>query len=196
MNASELKAGCKAFEEHEVRDAMYKTATFLVGYFWGKPKEMADGLGVLLLTWNQAFYRYGQMNFDALEDCLSRNQQSIEAFRGRDIVSYTPADDEEINRLYNEFLVATQLTDKHSNKRQSPVSVSKALHLLAPAFFPLWDDRIARKYGCHYKYIPFIRKMKEVVQVLGPEVDLRSTGKTLLKLVDEYNYSKFTQKWI
>ena len=66
MNASELKAGYLAFQAHEARDAMYKTATFLVETFWGKPREMSDSLGVLLLTWNQAFYRYGLFDFDAL----------------------------------------------------------------------------------------------------------------------------------
>ena len=54
----EFCKGCEEFERHEKRDAMYKVATFLVSYFWGRPSDMADGLGVLLLTWNQAFYRY------------------------------------------------------------------------------------------------------------------------------------------
>ena len=62
--------GYKKFEEYEKRDAMYKVATFLVSHFWGKPAEMADGLGVLLLTWNQAFYRYGIFDFDRLEECI------------------------------------------------------------------------------------------------------------------------------
>lgn len=58
-NREEFLKGCEEFEKHEKRDAMYKVATFLVFHFWGKPSDMADGLGVLLLTWNQAFYRYG-----------------------------------------------------------------------------------------------------------------------------------------
>ena len=48
-------AGILAFQENGRRDAMYKVAAFLVRYFRGKPSDMADGLGVLLLTWNQAF---------------------------------------------------------------------------------------------------------------------------------------------
>jgi len=66
----EFIRGIKTFERHEKRDAMYKVATFLVLQFWGKPSEMADGLGVLLLTWNQAFYRYGSFDFDELERCI------------------------------------------------------------------------------------------------------------------------------
>jgi len=54
----EFLRGCEQFENREKRDAMYKVATFLIKQFWGQASEMADGLGVLLLTWNQAFYRY------------------------------------------------------------------------------------------------------------------------------------------
>ena len=99
MDRIEFEAGCRAYQEHDPRDAMYKTATFLVKHFWGRPHEMADSLGVLLLTWNQAFYRYGLFDFDALEGCIAKNQRSLDAFRERNILSYTLADDEAINRL-------------------------------------------------------------------------------------------------
>lgn len=46
----EIIVGIRAFQEKEQRDAMYKIATFFVRHFWGKPSEMADGLGVCLLT--------------------------------------------------------------------------------------------------------------------------------------------------
>jgi hypothetical protein len=31
---------------------------------------------------------------------------------------------------------------------------------------------------------------------LAPKVDTKSTSRTLLKLIDEYNYAKFTKKWV
>ncbi len=196
MNVSEFRAGYKAFQKHEVRDAMYKTATFLVKTFWGKPREMSDGLGVLLLTWNQAFYRYGLFDFNALENCITCNQQILDAFRNRDILSYSSADDEKIKSLYSQFLKALQIADGKLRGRQSPVAVAKALHLLAPEFFPLWDDKIAKAYKCHYEYISFIQEMRLLAQVLAPDVNAQSMGKTFLKLIDEYNYAKFTKKWI
>ena len=196
MNASELKAGYKAFQDHEVRDAMYKTATFLVKHFWRSHREMADGLGVLLLTWNHSFYRYGLLDLSALEKCIARNQHTLNSFRNRNILSYISADNAVINKLYEQFLVALQIADGKLAGRQSPVAVAKALHLLAPAFFPLWDDKIAKAYNCHYQYIPFIQKMKTLTELLAPEVDIESTGKTLLKLIDEYNYAKFTKQWV
>jgi hypothetical protein len=196
MDASELKMGYTAFQNHEARDAMYKTATFLVRTFWGKPREMADGLGVLLLTWNQAFYRYGLFDFDALERCIVESQVVLDGFRNRSILSYTSADDDAVAALYDRFLKALQIKEGTAAGRKSPVAVAKALHLLAPAFFPLWDDKIAREYGCHYDYLRFIQKMQALASSLAPHVGSETADKTLLKLIDEYNYAKFTQKWI
>ncbi len=45
---ADFKEGYLAYQKHAKRDSMYRTATFLVGHFWGKPAEMADSLGVLL----------------------------------------------------------------------------------------------------------------------------------------------------
>lgn len=80
--------------------------------------------------------------------------------------------------------------------------MAKALHLLAPAFFPLWDDKIARAYACHYtfkpaeKYIDFMAKNKHFAEVLRRQAIDGKGHRSLLKLIDEYNYAKYTQKWI
>lgn len=199
---SEFEKGCHEFQMHEQRDAMYKTATFLVNHFWGKPLEMADSLGVLLLTWNQAFYRYGLFDFDILEECISNNQTLLNYFRLRDILNYSNNDDDSIMYLFNEFLSALKISDGKKAGTRSPVGVSKALHLLAPGFFPLWDDKIARAYGCYYrpkperKYLVFIGMMKQIAEKLQSSVDAKTHNKTLLKLIDEYNYAKYTKHWV
>jgi len=278
-NREEFCKGCEEFERHEKRDAMYKVAAFLVSHFWGKPSDMADGLGVLLLTWNQAFYRYGIFDFDELEKCITVNLQKIASFRGKDIASLSSSDEENIKGLFNNFLEALQIdvisfSDKNKGKyaeenlrrilkelgiesegnslktlydsiknskisqavefvadsqkdsieirisglgpeekeklysldkqmkivKRSPVSVSKALHLLAPNFFPLWDDKIARHYGCYYdvnpagKYISFCKIIETVADKVKGYTS--RSDRTLLKLIDQYNYSKYTQGWI
>jgi hypothetical protein len=201
-SAIEFRKGYLAFQQYEKRDAMYKTATFLVDHFWGKPPEMADSLGVLLLTWNQAFYRYGLFDFDELEGCISNNQELLDKYRRRSILSYTFDDDREIKQLFQRFLVALQICEGKKAGTGSPVGVSKALHLLAPGFFPLWDAQIARAYGCHYaykpvnKYLAFVGKMKQMAEALQHGVNSQATGKTLLKLIDEYNYAKYTKGWV
>lgn len=278
-NREEFRKGCEEFERHEKRDAMYKVATFLVSHFWGEPSNMADGLGVLLLTWNQAFYRYGIFDFDKIEKCIADNFQKIESFRSKDIAGLSSSDEDNVKDLFTKFLEALQIdvmrfSDKNKRKytkhdlkkvlkalgikfeddnlrmlyismknskigdavefvvgpkkerieikvsglgirekeklysldkkmkiiKRSPVAVSKALHLLAPNFFPLWDDKISRAYGCYYdvnpaeKYISFCKSTKTIADKVKDYI-IRS-DKTLIKLIDEYNYSKYTQGWI
>ena len=175
---------------------MYRTATFLVEHFWGHPRDMADGMGVLLLTWNQAFYRYGAFDFALLEEALRTNMAAIEGLRPRKIQSLVEADEPTIKQLFLAFLDALR-----TERGQSPVAVAKALHLLAPNFLPIWDDKIARAYACHYnrhpekKYVAFAYKMRALAGQLQEHVP-PDCGQTLLKLIDEYNYAKHTKGWI
>jgi len=197
----EFLNGCKEFGKHEKRDGMYKVATFLVSHFWGKPSDMADGLGVLLLTWNQAFYRYGSFSFAKLEKCITHTLPKIESYRNRDIRNLSGTDENDIKDLFVIFYEALQIDAGKMQGKKSPVAVAKTLHLLAPNFFPLWDDKIARAYKCYYnanpaeKYVSFCQIIKAIADKIKNYVDNRS-DKTLIKLIDEYNYSKYTKEWI
>jgi hypothetical protein len=77
--------------------------------------------------------------------------------------------------------------------RYESTDASKILHTILPDFFVMWDDEIkdrlvgGRRMGATYAFhflpmsaIEFIRE--------------RCDGKTLAKLVDEYNYMKHTKK--
>src|SRR5882762_3839432 len=89
ISPEELKEGCLAFQQRERRDAMYKTATFLVRHFWGQPTEVAEGLGVLLCVWNHAFYRNGPFDYHLLEKCITKHQALLDAFRHRNILTHS-----------------------------------------------------------------------------------------------------------
>jgi hypothetical protein len=204
MNApssDEFRKGYMAFQQHERRDAMYKTATFLVDHFWGRPADIADSLGVLLLTWNQAFYRYGPFDFQRLEKIIAANQPLLDSFRSRHIVTYSAADDAAIRSIFGEFMAALQICEGSKKATCSPVAVAKALHLLAPRFFPLWDLKIANAYGCRYSadpaatYLRFLVKIRGLAGAMG-NVHIEGTSKTVVKLIDEYNYARFTKGWI
>ncbi len=197
---TELKKGIEEFRKHEKRDAMYRVATFIISHFWNNPADIADGLGVLLLTWNQAFYRYGIFNFDKLEQCIRTNFSEIKSFRDRNIFDFSNDDEKIIKKIFNDFLNALQIDAGKMKGRKSPVSVAKAIHLLAPKFFPLWDDKIARAYNCYYnqnpaeQYIYFCKINKKIAEGLKNKV--LDKNKSILKLIDEYNYSKYTKNWI
>jgi hypothetical protein len=50
---------CRKYWRKEPRDAMYRIALGYAREKFGRHADMADGLAVMLLTWNQAAYRYG-----------------------------------------------------------------------------------------------------------------------------------------
>jgi len=98
---------------------------------------------------------------------------------------------------------------KEINKIIGPTSTSKVLHLICPEFFPLWDEKIAKGYGCSYntnnsaeQYIKFMYKIKKVAENVRKYLTnderrfIYLMEKSILKLIDEYNYSKYTKKWI
>jgi len=134
-----------------------------------------------------------------LRDVLE-NLEILKSFRERNVTTLSENDEQNIERIFNEFMESLQI----ASGKKSPVAVVKALHLLAPNFFPLWDYQIARAYGCNYhnnpaeRYIQFMKVMKEFYeQIRNYNISPKySKDKTLLKLIDEYNYSKYTKKWI
>jgi len=71
-------------------------------------------------------------------------------FKKRRISSLLESYEEGITNLFKEFLKALQIDSGKMQGRTSPVAVSKALHLLAPDFFPIWDQKIAKAYGYNY----------------------------------------------
>ena len=219
IDYKELLRGSRDYVLNEKRDSIYKVATFLVNHFWYRPTDIADGIGVLLLIWNQAFYRYCNfaLDFEGLERFLRKNEKIIKKLRNRDISSFSKTDENTIRDLFDELLDILKCKD-----RKSPVAVSKALHLLAPNFFIPWDDDISKGYRCYWyyssqgskKYLEFMWKMKRLSQRIITEyandnnVDRETAKKaiskesssnlpftkSLLKIIDEYNYA-FTKYW-
>lgn len=206
---SEFLDRCKKFQKDEKRDLYYTVATAHVSDHLNNPVSMANGVALLLLNWNWDFYRFGQspepLDFEKLEKCIGKNCVIINSFRGRDLPTLSEKDEQSIKKLFNDFLEATTLVSDKIKDRKSPVSVAKALHVLAPTFFPLWDSSIAEIYakasGKKYEskseeYIYFCKQIKYIYEHVrnyeGLKNDTQLSKKNLIKLVDEYNYSKYT----
>lgn len=111
-------------------------------------------------------------------------------------------------QMFADFLLALKRPKyKKSPEAFSPVSVAKAFHLLAPDFFPLWDDAIAKAYGSYWsndprkgagKYWAFMVKTRRIVEHFQEHSDeiQAISERPILKLIDEYSYSKFSKGWL
>jgi hypothetical protein len=192
----EFRKGYESYNRFERRGPVYFEALSVINHNWGNTYFIAKGIERLIRCWNRF---YANVNFGELVECVKRNFLVLNEFRNRNIESLSDNDWEAIKYLFNQFLRALR---RKIDNRMSPVSVAKSFNLIAPNFLPLWDSNIAFKYNCFYfsesagkEYFNFCKKMQimaENVRGYVPLLDDRS----LLKRIDEFNYSKHTMHWI
>jgi hypothetical protein len=200
ISLTELEKNCRTYENNDW-DSIYRIAMTLVSEGWSRPprlQNIVDGLNVLLRIWNQQFYGPSCFDEKRLAGWLTAHWSEVNSFRSRDISSFGASDHEAIAGTFTELLDVLQ---KNSNAKRSPVSVAKALHLLAPRFFPIWDSTIAGNWKCPYStlpsvaYIVFCQRTQEFAAPLQKALAADNSSrhgwfeqKTLLKRIDEYNY--------
>ena len=188
---------------------MYRISTRLIDQYWEDDYEVSNALGVLLLTWNSAFYRFGYFKYDEIEGSIRKHRVTLNLLRERELTTMESKDQELLRPVFYDFLASLRSIGKKRAKNEgkltySPVSVGKALHLLCPSFFPLWDDEISKGYGCTWKksnesfdsYLRFMRisycQMLDLQKSGAPPEAIANVKP--LKLLDEFNYLMFTKE--
>lgn len=148
---------------------------------------------MLLQTWNRAYYQYRKFDnahFVSIEKLLVKHQSALARYRNRTIDDLDRAERTTVSTLFQAF-----------EDVLGPVGAAKALHLLAPGLFPLWDRAIADAYGLALgragsngvRYWCFMLIAKQ--QCL--ELSRKGLGcKNPLKSIDEYNCCKHTKGWL
>ncbi len=191
-----FRKGYEAYNEREKRGFLYFEAMETVAENWGNPDRMARGVQRLIRSWNRF---YANFSLPDLTRFMSDHIEELNAYKDKHILALSEVDDDRICKLFKKLLQALK---RQADGALSPVSVAKVFGVLAPNFLPIWDSNIAFRYDCPYfsdtadwPYLRFCYKMKtlsEAVQSYVPRPDDRS----LLKRIDEYNYSKYTMYWI
>lgn len=188
----DLRNAREVFEAVEPRDLFYQLSLYLIDEAEAGrgPFSRAEALAVLLQTWNHSYYQRLRIPFDAahfvaIESLLADHEQLLAGFAKRSIASLTPVDEDTIRALYREFEAVLGQT-----------GASKALHILAPRFFPLWDGPIAAvAYGLYARddrdYWRLVCATNDQVEAMGGETAL---GRNPVKAIDEYNYCRYTLK--
>lgn len=195
LSESDLLAARELFQRHESRDLFYRAARELARLSMARKTDLTVGeaLGTLLKTWNTSFYRFhsqfDEAHIQALDNLIRDNQRQLRRLSRRSITSLNAKEQPRIAEMFSSF--ETLL---------GPVGAAKALHLLAPRFFPLWDRAIASHYSLSMKrrgenastYIEFMKVTKRQVGTL----ELQTINEEdVLKMIDEYNYSNITKHW-
>ena len=189
ITVESVKVARKDFIAGEPRNLFYEVAVELIDLASRKMTKVsvAQALAVLLQTWNVSFYRF-RKGFHAedlaiIEALVKAHFAAIQEYRQRPIASFSSGEEHAIGSLFASF-----------KQGLGAVGAAKCLHLLAPAFFPLWDRAIAKAY--HVKldqqgYLTFMHITKEQYRVL---TEKGAPWPDLLKAIDEYNYCTYTIK--
>jgi hypothetical protein len=110
--------------------------------------------------------------------------------RQRPIATLNAGDEPIIRGLFDTLLVATEVAFGDGKGKRSAVSVAKALHILAPDFFPLHGTRQSRSENPREAYMRFCYLVRFKAGQLS--LTLAQSEKSLLKRLDECNFVKFT----
>jgi hypothetical protein len=195
VTAAGLQAARVAFEADEPRDLFYRAATELVDLALRGATSLtvAEAVAVLLQTWNKAYYQYHKFDnahFASVEKLLVQHRAELLSWRHQTINNVSGEDRTAMSTVFRAFELVL-----------GPVGAAKALHLLAPQLFPLWDRAIAKAYGLALgtagsngnRYWKFLLIVQHQCSRLAPQ---DAACENLLKSIDEYNYCKHTKGWL
>lgn len=139
----------------------------------------------ILSTWNFARFRYVMREFDldAFTDTVKKLNYSFQKIQHEDFktMNFSKYEDE-IKHIFKALA---------GIKGIEATGAPKLMHLKLPKVFVMWDSYIRKAYGYNKgdaeDYIAFLRDMQK--RFADSKVD---SSRTLAKLIDEYNYKKFT----
>jgi hypothetical protein len=124
-----------------------------------------------------------------LDALLASHRNVLRRFRDVPIRQFGKGDRRAARNLFADF-----------DELLGPVGAAKALHLLAPRFFPIWDSRIARAYGFRPlrgrsadAYVAFMEIVQQQVKALG---GASAIGHNPLRKLDAFNYCRYTRGWL
>lgn len=157
-------------------------------FSWRTSDDTIRGILLLLFTWNFAARETKALTYDNLREVLTESEESLKRLDGVKIEDDISSGQwEDILKVFSCF-----------KKLMGQTGASKALSLMNPDLFVMWDTQIrARLNKClipniangekDEQYITFLKGIKTIIVLYK----LRSkipTGVSLAKKIDEFNY--------
>lgn len=219
-NPSKLLEYCKKFHELEPRDIAYVVSNHIISKDPDSTSFVLVGAKLIIITWNAARFQRlrreikPKLESDILE-AHSKTMQKLEQLKAKRLEELNlddPQLKELIGSVYQEF---------SSKESVGYTGASKILHLLNPRVFMMWDGNIREAYhklhSKHKKkgaecYLEFLKQCQEIVKAVlsvkseddlwrehlafldGDFTSAFSFKESVLKMLDECNYVRFTNK--
>jgi len=169
--------------------------------------QIKDTIIGFLKAWN--IRNVNRIAPNSLGGALKELNKYFDALRGKSLLSLNF--DEKVNVEGQEMKISGLI--KEIYKRLSEVkgigstSASKIMHGVIPELFMMWDENIRSGYGYASNEVGYLRFMREMQRILRGVIETYGGSpeelcheaypgakKTLTKLLDEFNYMKFTRK--
>jgi hypothetical protein len=175
---------------YEVSSELIKLAKDTAGESWYGNDLTIKGILLLLFTWNFASPITKKLNFNSVRQLMGKTQDQL---RFLEEYSITNADEKvwnEVASLFDEF-----------NTVFGQTGASKALSLLNPHLFVMWDTRIRKELNHQWiqgigngetgdSYVTFLKGIQWIIE----EYNLASKlppNSIIAKKIDEYHFVRF-----
>jgi hypothetical protein len=154
---------------------------------WYEDENTVKGILLLLFTWNFAAKKTKALNFGKIRSLLGRTKDELRLLEGYTIENADEHAWERIKKIFKEFRNVVDQT-----------GASKALSLLNPQLFVMWDTAIRARLRRDLipgiengeeaeHYVTFLKGIQGIVKRYGIREKLPPNS-VVAKKVDEYNY--------
>ena len=163
------------------------------GESWYENKKTFEGILLLLFTWNFASPITKTLNFCKIHQMIEGTKAKLKFLENYKIINADEQAFEVIIPLFDQFRTILGQT-----------GASKALSLLNPQLFVMWDTEIRRRLnhklipgirngGKGEFYVIFLKGIQRIIQQYNIE-DKLPKNSILAKKIDEYHFVKFILK--
>jgi len=179
---------------YELATELINTAKQANSKDWYQDENTIKGILLLLFTWNFAARKTKELNFDKVRQVLKKCKRELKELESYDIKNIDSDIEEKIKSVFKSF-----------KDLMGQTGASKALSLLNPKLFVMWDTKIRRylkrNYPKYFKgigngekaenYLIFLFGIKNIIQDYSKEIKGKLSGDAIVaKKIDEYHYVK------
>jgi len=160
---------------------------------WHDDIRVVKSILLLLYTWNFASRETKKLNFENIGQLINGTKEDLRALEKYSI----------INADNNAWAIVESIFDKF-RKLFGQTGASKALSLLNPELFVMWDTSIRRRLNKELipgimngerseYYVKFLMGMQKIIKDYGI-IEKLPHGSIVAKKIDEYHYVKIVMK--
>jgi len=161
---------------------------------WYTNEDTIKGVLLLLFCWNFAAQETKKLNFENVKEALSECKEELRKLENYTIETISDKDEKLKDKIKNVYKKFKQIMGQ--------TGATKALSLLNPRLFVMWDTKIRRRLRKFIRgidngkrpenYLKFLFEIQKIIQEYKIRKKIPST--VVAKKIDEYHYVEIVMK--